>query len=243
MDWCRLPWRSGKASLNLADDPAPIASQLHIPILERFGSYAPFARYGVGELKVGKTITYDVRANWKLLFENFMECYHCGPMHPELCLLLPAFRSGKSDYRDGEAVTLAYTAEAFTITGKASRPHLPGLLPEDLRRYYGIVLTPNMLLNLLDDHVVIHTLYPEGPTRTRVTCDWLFDPEVMNRPGFDPMDAVEIFDIVNKQDWEVCELAQLGMTSKAYKSGGIYVPAEQHIRAFTDFVLDKLEGL
>ena len=71
---------------------------------------------------------------------------------------------------------------------------------------------------------------------------WLFDPEVMNRPDFDPMDAVEIFDIVNKQDWEVCELAQLGMTSKAYKLGGVYVPAEQHIRAFADFVLDKLEG-
>src|SRR5438874_13746606 len=85
-------------------------------------------------------------------------------------------------------------AEAFTITGKASRPPLPGLLPEDLRRYYGIVLTPNMLLNLLDDHVVIHTLYQEGPTRTRVTCDWLFDPQVMARPDFDPMDAVEIFD-------------------------------------------------
>ena len=56
------------------------------------------------------------------------------------------------------------------------------------------------------------------------------------------MDAVEIFDIVNRQDWEVCELAQLGMTSKAYKSGGISVPSEQHIRAFADFVLERLEG-
>ena len=234
--WEGLIW------LNLADDPAPIETQLHTPIIERFGSYAPFARYDVGKLKAGKTIIYEVQANWKLLLENFMECYHCGPMHPELCQLLPAFRSGKSDYLAGDAATLADTAEAFTITGKASRPPLYGLLPEDLRRYYGIVLTPNMLLNLLDDHVVIHTLYPEGPTRTRVTCDWLFDPEVMARPDFDPMDAVEIFDIVNRQDWEVCELAQLGMTSKAYKSGGIYVPSEQHIRAFADFVLERLEG-
>ena len=85
-------------------------------------------------------------------------------------------------------------------------------------------------------------MWPQGQTRTRVTCDWLFDREVMNRPGFDPMDAVEIFDIVNRQDWEVCELAQLGMTSKAYKSGGIYVPSERYIRAFADFVLERLEG-
>src|SRR5947208_5872311 len=165
--------------------------------IERFGSYAPFARYDVGKLKAGKTITYEVQANWKLLLENFMECYHCGPMHPELCQLLPAFRSGKSDYLAGDAATLAHTAEAFTITGKASRPPLPGLLPEDLRRYYGIVLEPNMLLNLVDDHVVIQTLWPQGAAGTRVTCDWLFDPEVMNRPDVDPMDAVELVYIVD----------------------------------------------
>ncbi len=77
--------------LNLADEPAPVADQLMPVILERFGMYEPFARYGVGELKVGKSITYDLQANWKLILENFMECYHCGPMHPELCDMLPGF--------------------------------------------------------------------------------------------------------------------------------------------------------
>jgi len=156
--------------------------------------------------------------------------------------LLPAFRSGKSDYVAGEAATLVKTAEAFTITGNASRPPLSGLLAEDMRSYYGVVLTPNVLLNLLSDHVVMHTLWSEGPTRTRVVCDWLFEAEVMSKPDFDPMDAVEIFDIVNQQDWEVCELAQLGMTSRAFASGGIYVPSERHIRAFANLVLEKLEG-
>ncbi len=225
--------------LNLADNPAPIATQVNAPIIERFGSYAPFSRYDVGKLKVGKTITYDVRANWKLVLENFMECYHCGLLHPELCQLLPGFRSGKT-YVDGDAATLAENAQAFTITGKASRPPLPGLLAEDLRRYYGIVLLPNVLLNLLDDHVVIHTLQPEGPDRTHVICEWLFDAGAMARPDFDPMDAVEIFDIVNRQDWEVCELTQLSMASKAFQHGGVYVPAERHIRELADFVLEKL---
>jgi Rieske 2Fe-2S family protein len=180
-----------------------------------------------------------VQANWKLVLENFMECYHCGPMHPEFCHLLPGFRSGKT-YMDGDAATLSEDVEAFTITGKASRPPLPGLLPEDRRRYYGIVIMPNMLLNLLDDHVVIHTLLPVEPGRTTVICDWLFDPGVMSRPDFDPMDAVEIFDIVNLQDWEVCEWTQLSMRSKAFRSGGIYVPAERHIRELADFILEKV---
>jgi glycine betaine catabolism A len=173
------------------------------------------------------------------VLENFMECYHCGPMHPELCQLLPGFRSGKT-YADGDAATLAENAQAFTITGKASRPHLPGLQPGDLRRYYGIVLLPNVLLNLLDDHLVVHTLHPVAPDRTSIVCEWLFDAQAMAQPDFDPMDAVEIFDIVNRQDWEVCELAQLSMSSRAFKHGGVYVPAERHIRELADFVLEKL---
>jgi len=88
--------------------------------------------------------------------------------------------------------------------------------------------------------VVVHTLHPQGPERTRVTCDWLFDPEVMSWPDFDPMDAVELFDIVNRQDWEVCELTQLSMPSKAFEYGGVYLPSEAHIRELADFVLEKL---
>ena len=233
--WEGLVW------LNLADYPTPIADQLNEPITERFGDYAAFARYDVGNLKVGKRIVYNVQANWKLVLENFMECYHCGPMHPEFCRLLPGYKTGDvSDYVNGEAVSLAENVEAFTITGKASRPPLRGLLQEDLRHYYGFVLQPNVLLNLLHDHVVMHWLIPNGPGRTVIMCDWLFDPQVMARADFDPMDAVEIFDIVNRQDWEVCELTQLGMGSKAYRSGGVYVPEERHIRAFADFVLERI---
>jgi Rieske 2Fe-2S family protein len=227
--------------LNLADDPAPLADQLMPVILERFGTYEPFARYSVGELKVGKSITYDLQANWKLILENFMECYHCGPMHPELCDMLPGFRSGKA-YIGGDAASLAEGVEAFNIGGKASRPPLKGLLPEYTRKYYGEVLLPNLLINLLGDHVVTHTVWPLAPDRSLIVCDWLFDADVAAQPGFDPMDAVELFDIVNKQDWEVCELTQKSMASRAFKNGGVYVPNERHIRAFADFVLNTLDA-
>lgn len=233
--WEGLLW------LNLSDNPAPVATQLNGPILECFGNDAVFARYHVGELKLGKRIVYDVRANWKIVFENFMECYHCGPLHPEFCHLLPAYRSGQI-YKGEEAPTLAEGIEAFSMTGKASRPPLPALLPEDRRRYYGTELEPNVLLNLLGDHVVVYTLHPEAPDRTRVVCDWLFHPHAIAEPDFDPADAVEIFDLVNRQDWQICEQTQLGMTSRAYQSGGVYVPVEKHIRAHCDFILEKLNS-
>src|SRR5690242_13146700 len=200
--WEGLIW------VNLADEPVASTPQLTKPILERFGDYAVFARYGVGELKLGKTIAYEVRANWKLLIENFMECYHCGPLHPEFCDLLPGFKAG-GIYVEGDAATLADGVEAFSMSGKASRPPLPDLLPTELRSYYGIVVAPNVLLNLLDDHVVIHTLHPEAPDRTRVVCDWLFHPTALAAPNFDPSDSVAIFDLVNRQDWAVCEQTSL----------------------------------
>ena len=43
---------------------------------------------------VGRRIGYDVKANWKLIIENFMECYHCATIHPELTEVLPEFADG-----------------------------------------------------------------------------------------------------------------------------------------------------
>lgn len=233
--WEGLIW------LNLSDNPRSFLDQVHGPIIERFGDRATFARYQLGKLRVGQSISYDVQANWKLIIENALECYHCGTVHPELCQVLPSFKSGKS-YMSVEAATLAEGVDAFSMTGKASLPHLPGLLPADLRRYYGFIVPPNVMFNFLDDHVVIQILYPQDSTHTRIVCDWLFDPAATERPDFDPTDTVELFDRTNRQDWQICELTQMGMTSRAYRSGGIYVPVERHIRNFADFVLEALNS-
>ena len=48
--------------------------------------YAPFLKpYQVDKAKVAFTKRYELRTNWKLVAENFRECYHCGPAHPEYC--------------------------------------------------------------------------------------------------------------------------------------------------------------
>ncbi|MEA2526542.1 MAG: glycine betaine catabolism [Thermomicrobiales bacterium] len=233
--WEGLIW------LNLADEPEPLAAQIEPTIVGRLGSLEKFGRWGLGELAVGKRIEYDVQANWKLIVENFMECYHCGPVHPELVRLIPEFRNGTS-YQGlpGQGTSFGDDVEAFALSGKGNRPKLPGLLPEDDRLYYAWVLWPNVFVNLLPDHVIVHTLLPLGPDRSRVICDWLFDPAEVATPGFDPSDTVAAFDVTNRQDWDVCALTQLGMSSKAYEQGGVFVANEFHITAFRDMVLERL---
>ena len=233
--WEGLIW------LNLSETPEPIENQVHAPLLKRFGSLDTWNRYGVGNLTVGKSLSYDVSANWKLVVENFMECYHCGPMHPELCRLIPSFRGGTSyQAHVGVGSAFADNIDGFSFSGVATRPLLPGLLPEDDRMYYGLVLWPNVLVSLLPDHVILHTALPDGPDRTRVVCDWLFDQDVVAQPDFDPMDAVEVFDLVNRQDWEVCEMVQKNAHSRAYANGGIFVPSEAHINTFNDLVRSRV---
>jgi Rieske 2Fe-2S family protein len=198
-------------------------------------------RHGIGNLAVGTSISYDIAANWKLVVENFMECYHCAPVHPELTRLLPEFRFGTS-YQGivGKGTDFASDIEGFTLSGNGKRDMLPGLLPSDDRLYYGFVIWPNLFVNLLPDHVILHTLLPTGPETSRVVCDWLFTPSEIAKPDFDPKDTVDVFDITNRQDWDVCERTQLGMRSRAYDHGGFYVTNEQHIAVFRDLVLERL---
>ncbi len=136
--WEGLIW------LNLGENPDPVEAQLEPALVDRFGELEKFQRYGIGNLAVGTSISYDIAANWKLVVENFMECYHCAPVHPELTRLLPEFRFGTS-YQGivGKGTDFAADIEGFTLSGSGRRDMLPGLLPDDDRLYYGFVIWPN----------------------------------------------------------------------------------------------------
>src|SRR5262249_10330704 len=129
--WEGLIW------INLADDPGPIEDQVEPTLRRRFTDWSRFTSYRVGELKVGRTIEHDIRANWKLLAENSMECSHCAPMHPELVRLLPGFarpqRPGGT-YGDAGGTLLADDVDAFTMSGKSAIPPLRDLHPQNERR-------------------------------------------------------------------------------------------------------------
>ena len=107
--------------------------------------------------------------------------------------------------------------------------------------YFGAYQFPNLMLNLHPDTVMYYIGYPKGPSHTTVVSEFLFRPETIADPAlFRPDPVVEFWDRISRQDWEVCEWTQLSMGSKAYRSGGVYVPAEHHIRAFADFVLARI---
>ena len=95
------------------------------------------------------------------------------------------------------------------------------------------------MLSLSADHVAALTLWPHGPAETTVVCELLFHPDEQARPGFDPSDAADFWDLVNRQDWAMCESVQRGMSSRAY-SGGWFAPMEEPSLDIRRYVLDRL---
>jgi len=88
-----------------------------------------------------------------------------------------------------------------------------------------------LLLSLHPDYAMAHHVQPLASNRTRVTCTWLFDPDTIAAPGFDPSDAVDFWDLTNRQDWRINELTQLGTESRAYVPGP-YANGEGLLAAF-----------
>jgi Rieske 2Fe-2S family protein len=97
----------------------------------------------------------------------------------------------------------------------------------DLQHVFYYSIFPNMLLSLHPEYVMVHQLWPQSPNRTLILCDWFFHPDAAaaTGPGYNPDDAIEFWDMTNKQDWHVCELSQQGITSRAYQPGP-YSPRE-----------------
>ena len=215
--------------------PPPLRSAIG-PAAERV------TRYPLESLVVGRRYVYDVRANYKVLLENFNECYHCGPVHPELTRLVPAFGGGGTDLDWDAGVPHRADAWTFTMTGTTTRAPFPDLDENERTRHKGELIYPNLLLSCSADHVMALVLWPLAADRTRVTSELLFAPDEVVRDDFDPDDAGELWDLVNRQDWAVCESVQRGMSSRAYRQGW-FAPMEDWSADIRRWIVPRLEGL
>jgi len=210
---------AGFLFVSLAEDPGSLDAWLR----DSNETMLDFERYRMGELHLGRRLTYDVAANWKIVVENYNECLHCPTIHPELVAVVPLFRKGEvwdGETRDGGNLMIE-GATSFTATGTSDLPKFPGLLDADYGMYYGVFQFPNLMVNMHPDSVMAYLVYPNGPARTTVVSEFYFRPEALALPGFDPSPTVDLWDLISRQDWAVCERAQLGVSSRGFR-GGVY---------------------
>jgi Rieske 2Fe-2S family protein len=221
--------------LSLSSHPEPF-EKTFAPLMGKFSAW------NLPGLHAARRIEYHVKANWKLIVQNYSECYHCPLIHPDLARKSP-YRSGQNDLFDGPVLggymELNHEFGSLTISGRACAAPLGQISGQDLERVYYYAIFPNLLLSLHPDYVMFHTLWPRGPAETLVRCEWLFSSQAMAQPGFDPADAVDFWDMTNRQDWRVCELSQRGVRSRAYRPSP-YSGQESLLAAFDRQVLHAL---
>lgn len=224
--------------VNLSPDPVPIDEAFR-PLAGRLSAWS------LSELVSVARHEYDVHANWKLLFQNYNECYHCPRIHPALNAL-SGFTTASNDVISGGVLggpmQLADGVASMSTTGEACGEPFATLSPEDRRRVYYYSLFPTLLVSPHPDYVLMHRIERRGVDRTRIVCEFLFPPDVASQPGFDPSPAVEFWDVTNRQDWHVCELSQAGVSSRAYVPGP-YSNLESTVAAFDRHYLDALNAV
>ncbi len=226
----------GHIFINLSAHPIPFAQ--HLAGLEE-----KFRAWRMEELQLVERRVYQLKANWKLIIQNYSECLHCPIVHPLLNKQShymsgdneppqPTYLGGRMDLREG--------VKSLTMDGTTNRCSLPGLSEDDQRHVYYYCLLPNFFLNLHPDYMLTFTMWPKAVDQTEIICEWHFHPDEIGKAGFNPKDAVEFWDITNKQDWELSDLAQQGISSKGYQPGP-YSNREELLLALDRFVLERVK--
>jgi Rieske 2Fe-2S family protein len=199
---------------------------------------ARFAAYRMADLRLGRRIVYDVKANWKLIVLNFNECLHCPTLHPALNRLhhyLGADNVRPTAGYCGGAMGFKEGVETMSVDGKRRRACLPGLTDAQKQEVAYFSIYPNFLISLHPDYMMTHTLWPRAHDRTEIICEWHFHADEMAKPGFQIDDAIEFWDLTNREDWWIAEQSQAGINSRVYTPGP-YSEREELLWSFDEIV-------
>ncbi|MGH7724058.1 MAG: aromatic ring-hydroxylating oxygenase subunit alpha [Candidatus Eiseniibacteriota bacterium] len=202
--------------VSIARDPQPFETAWR-PMIGRL------SRYGLPDLVVGHRVVYDVEANWKLAFQNYSECLHCPTIHPKLATVLP-YQSGANDLSEGPFLggymEILPPNQSATMSGALAGVLVNPSLPEaDRHRAFYYTLMPNLFLSLHPDYVNFYLVHPISASRTRIESEWLFHPDTVRDGSKNIRDAIEFWDLTNRQDWDIVERSQRGISSRRYEPG------------------------
>jgi choline monooxygenase len=194
------------------DDEAP-------PLQEVFDSVSEtIAPIRLAGMRFHDRVVYDVRANWKVYVENFLEGYHVPIVHPDLMKLY--------DFSSYETV----------VSEHWSLQHSPLTEEEHIygaggRAYYYCVF-PNFMLNVLPGRLQTNLVVPTGPDSCRVEFEYFYEDIESKRGRARIEEDLAFADRVQDEDIEICEQVQRGLASRGYDRGRFSVKYESGVYHF-----------
>jgi phenylpropionate dioxygenase-like ring-hydroxylating dioxygenase large terminal subunit len=202
------------------------------------------ALYGWDSARIAHRRTYAVAANWKLVMENYHECYHCSPAHPEFSVLHalarpnsrtlcaePDLQTGLADFEawapapDGFEVARVMRSPLTegSLTGSADgRPLAPAMGPAGARWDGRCVFAELGFLSAFlayADHGVIYRFIPRGVLETEMEVIWLVADGAEAGRDYDAERLAWLWDVTSRADKRIIERNQAGVASRAYEPG------------------------
>ncbi len=253
---------SGFIFISLAQNPPDISE------LEE--DYLPFLKpFHIDEAKVAFRKQYTLRTNWKLVAENFRECYHCGPAHPEYCSAVIGANMKESaeevlaekktiwkekglatetvDFTDNSfhfaiRYPLRPGVESYSLDGKKVAKPMGEHADYDAG-VLGMVVYPNFWMDAVSDYMWTMRLTATSPSCTVLDLAWLVDKNAKEGKDYTIDRLVEFWKITGEQDWALCENNFKGIESSHYQPGP-YAPVENDVVRYIDWYMDRMkEGL
>ena len=253
---------NGFIFISLAQDPPDFTKVMN--------DYEPFLRpFRIDEARVAFKKRYTLRTNWKLVAENFRECYHCGPAHPEYCNAVvganlressdEVLAERKVEWRKKGLATETVDFENDSFHFAVRYPLRPGVqsysldgknvsIPMGDHRDFdagvlGLVVYPNFWMDAVSDYMWTMRVTAASPAETVIDLAWLVDGKAVEGKDYDVDRLTTFWKITGEQDWALCENNFRGIESSRY-SPGPYAPPELEVARFVDWYLDRMrEGL
>ncbi len=223
----------GFVFVNLDNETAALA--------EAMNGFPDLERYGLESLRRVHSVTYDVAANWKVLCENYSECYHCALVHPQLNRVTDYRSGGESfigDSFNGGPMALKEGYTTLSTSGQRRYPEIEGINDADRKQVHYLHLYPSFLIGLAPDYVLVHRVQPIDAGHSRMLCEWFYPHTTVALEDFDASETIEFWDLTNRQDWGLCEMVQEGAESRL--TPGPYHPLEFCVHAFDRWFVEQL---
>ena len=232
--------------------------------------YAPFLKpYQVDKAKVAYTKRYELRTNWKLIAENFRECYHCGPAHPEYCNAVIGANLKESPEEELAIRRVGWQQKGLAINNvdfendsfhfAVRYPLRPGVLSYSLdgkaaaipmgdhkdfdAGVLGLVVYPNFWMDAVSDYMWTMRLTAVSPSVTYIDLAWLVNRDAKEGVDYTQDRLTDFWRITGEQDWKLCENNFRGIESSHYQPGP-YAPIEMDVVKFVDWYIERMrEGI
>ena len=210
----------GQVFVNLSNSPQDLNQ--HIDEIKTLTSPIDFSDY-VFKFRE----SYQIRCNWKVYMDNFLEGFHIPFVHPELNKVID-YKSYKTEIYERFSLQWCPLDSELSPYGKSANS-------EENKAFY-FTIYPNIILNIAPGRLQTNIVEPKSSKTCVVHFDYHFD----NPEEADIEQDADFSEMIQQEDILICENVQKGLESKGYDKGKFSPLNEKGVFHFQSLVKSSL---